>query len=363
MNSLDQPRFICFMKILGIETSCDETAAAVVENGRNVLSNAIYSQIEKHRPYGGVVPEIASRNHVIKLPGIIRDALEDAGETYDSIDAIAVTYGPGLASSLLIGYSAAKTLALRLRKPLIGVNHHEGHLHSVFMRKDAPTAEDVFPMLGLLVSGGDSSLVLMRGMGQYEVLGRTIDDAAGEALDKAAAVLNLGYPGGPIIQKTAEGGDPNTIRFPRGLDHVDRGKWAYKYERDFCFSFSGLKTALLTHVKKLDHAPEGDELRDIAASYQEAVCDALTSRVERALKRFPIKSFACAGGVSMNKVLRQKLSDLSQKTGDALLLCPPSFCTDNAAMIAGAAYEKYRLGKTGPEPEDVNPNLRLVDWI
>jgi N6-L-threonylcarbamoyladenine synthase len=350
------------MKILGIETSCDETAAAVVEDGRNVLSNAIYSQIAKHRPYGGVVPEIASRNHVAKLPGIIQEALDTAGETYDSIDAVAVTYGPGLASSLLIGYAAAKTFAQRLNKPLIGVNHHEGHLHSVFMKENAPAEEDVFPMLGLLVSGGDSSLVLMRGTGQYELLGSTIDDAAGEALDKAAAVLKLGYPGGPVIQQTAEGGNPDAIRFPRGLDSVDRGKWIYKYDRNLCFSFSGLKTSLLTYVKKLDHVPEGEELRDIAASYQEAVADALTVRVERALKRFPIKSFACAGGVSLNKVLRKKLSDLSVKTGDALLLCPPAYCTDNAAMIAGVAYEKFRLGKAGAEPTDVNPNLRLADW-
>jgi N6-L-threonylcarbamoyladenine synthase len=350
------------MKILGIETSCDETAAAVVEDGRNVLSNAIYSQIAKHRPYGGVVPEIASRNHVAKLPGIIREALEAAGETYDSIDAVAVTYGPGLASSLLIGYSAAKTLAQRLDKPLVGVNHHEGHLHSVFMKEDAPSVEDAFPMLGLLVSGGDSSLVLMRGPGQYELLGSTIDDAAGEALDKAAAVLNLGYPGGPVIQKTAEGGDPGYVRFPRGLDNADRGKWIYRYDRDLCFSFSGLKTALLTHVRNLDHVPEGDELRDLAASYQEAVCDALATRVERALERFPVRSFACAGGVSLNKVLRRKLADLAEKTGDPLLLCPPAYCTDNAAMIAGVAYEKIRQGRTGPEPVDVNPNLRLADW-
>jgi N6-L-threonylcarbamoyladenine synthase len=351
------------MKILGIETSCDETAAAVVEDGRTVLSNAIYSQIAKHRPYGGVVPEIASRNHVAKLPGIIEEALGAAGETYDSIDALAVTYGPGLASSLLIGYSAAKTLAQRMGKPLIGVNHHEGHLHSVFMKEDAPAEEDAFPMLGLMVSGGDSSLVLMRGTGEYEVLGSTIDDAAGEALDKAAAVLNLGYPGGPVMQKTAEGGNPDYIRFPRGLDSVDRGKWIYKYDRDLCFSFSGLKTSLLTHVKNLDHVPEGDELRDIAASYQEAVCDALTMRVERALERFQIKSFCCAGGVSLNKVLREKLTKLSEATGVPLLLCPPPLCTDNAAMIAGAAYEKVRLQKTGPEPDDVNPNLRLADWV
>ena len=350
------------MKILGIETSCDETAAAVVEDGRTVLSNAIYSQIAKHRPYGGVVPEIASRNHVAKLPGIIDEALESAGETLDSIDAFAVTYGPGLASSLLIGYAAAKTFSLRLGKPLVGVNHHEGHLHSVFMRPDAPAADAAFPMLGLMVSGGDSSIVLMRGPGQFELLGRTIDDAAGEALDKAAAVLELGYPGGPVIQKTAEGGNPDAVRFPRGLDSVDRGKWIYHYDRDLCFSFSGLKTSLLTHVKNLDHKPEGDELRDLCASYQEAVADALTVRMERAIERFPVKCFACAGGVSLNRVLRDKLTALSEKTGVPLLLSPPSLCTDNAAMIAGVAYEKIRLNKPGPEPADVNPNLRLTDW-
>jgi N6-L-threonylcarbamoyladenine synthase len=347
------------MKILGIETSCDETAAAVVEDGRTVLSNAVYSQIAKHRPYGGVVPEIATRSHVEKLPGIIKEALESAGETYDSIDALAVTYGPGLASSLLIGFSAAKTLALRLGKPLIGVNHHEGHLHSIFMKAAAPAPEEVFPMLGLLVSGGDSSLVLMPQPGRYELLGSTIDDAAGEALDKAAAVLNLGYPGGPVIQQTAEGGNPKAIRFPRGLDQPDRGKWIYKYDRTLCFSFSGLKTSLLTHVKNLDHAPEGDELRDICASYQEAVCDALVIRVGRALKKVPVKSFACVGGVSMNARLREKMEQLSGTTGIPLLLCPPAYCTDNAAMIAGAACEKMRLGLAIDEPSDVNPNLRL----
>ena len=350
------------MKILGLETSCDETAAAVVENGRKVCSNAIYSQIEKHRPYGGVVPEIASRNHVKKLPEILRQALEEAHETFESVDALAVTYGPGLASSLLIGFSAAKALALRLNKPLIGVNHHEGHLHSVFMAEDAPPPEEAFPMLALLVSGGDSSLVLMSEPGQYERIGTTIDDAAGEALDKAAAILNLGYPGGPIIQKTAEGGNPSAIRFPRGLDQPDRGKWAYKYDRDLCFSFSGLKTALLTHVKKLSAPPEGKYLQDLCASYQEAVCDALSSRVVRALDRMEIKSFACAGGVSLNKVLRAKLSDISKKTGIPLLLAPPSLCTDNAAMIAGAAYGKYMHNPANSTPEDVNPNLLLSGW-
>jgi N6-L-threonylcarbamoyladenine synthase len=350
------------MKILGIETSCDETAAAVVEDGWNILSNSIYSQIAKHRPYGGVVPEIASRNHVAKLPEIIEEALADADATYDSIDALAVTYGPGLASSLLIGFTTAKILSFRLGKPLIGVNHHEGHLHSVFMTAHALSEDAAYPMLALMVSGGDSSLVMMKGPGQYALLGSTIDDAAGEALDKAAAVLNLGYPGGPVIQETAEGGNPGAIRFPRGLESVDRGKWIYPYDRSLCFSFSGLKTSLLTHVRNLDHTPVGQELRDICASYQEAVTDALTRRVERAIETFPVKSFSCAGGVSLNSVLRGKLTALSEKTGIPLLLSPPSLCTDNAAMIAGAAYKKMQRGLSVNEPMDVDPNLRLKDW-
>lgn len=350
------------MNILGIETSCDETAAAVVRDGREVLSNVIYSQIAKHRPYGGVVPEIASRNHVKKLPVIIEDALKEAGLTFDSIDAIAVTYGPGLASSLLIGFAAAKALSLRLGKPLIGVNHHEGHMHSVFLRDSVP--EEVFPMLGLLVSGGDTSLVLMQGEGRYELLGSTIDDAAGEALDKGAALLNLGYPGGPVIQRTAEGGNPQAVRFPRGLDQPGRGKWAYKFDRNLCFSFSGLKTSLLNHLKKRGDEPLGEaELSDISASYQEAVADALATRVGRALEKYPVKSFSCAGGVSLNKVLRSRLEQLSEKTGIPLLLCPPAYCTDNAAMIAAVAYEKVRAGSIDADPEDVNPNLRLQDWV
>ena len=347
------------MRILGIETSCDETAAAVVEDGRRILSNVVYSQIAKHRPYGGVVPEIASRDHVAKLPGIVEDALREGNVAYDEIDALATTYGPGLASSLLVGFSFAVALAMRLGKPLIGVNHHAGHLHSVFMDASAPVAEtDAFPLLGLLVSGGDSSLVLMREPGRYETLGRTIDDASGEALDKAAALMNLGYPGGPVVQRTAEGGDPAAHAFPRGLDGVDRGKWAYRYDRRFCFSFSGLKTALRTKLERLDGTPSEAELRDFCASYQEAVVDALATRTERALIETRPKAFCCAGGVSLNRSLRERLQDLSEKTGVPLLLAPPGLCTDNAAMIAGVAYERFRLGKAFA-PRDVVPNLRL----
>ncbi len=351
------------MKILGIETSCDETAAAVVEDGRKALSNAIYSQVAKHRPYGGVVPEIASRNHVAALPGIIEEALSVAGIAYSSIDALAVTCGPGLASSLLIGFSAAKALAQRLGKTLVGVNHHAGHLHSVFMGNNFPEMVGMFPMLALLVSGGDSSLVLMKKPGCYQIIGSTIDDAAGEALDKAATVLRLGYPGGPVIQETAERGNAKAIRFPRGLEGIDRGKWLYRYDRDLCFSFSGLKTSLLTCVGSMDGSPAGERLSDVAASFQEAVVDALVQRTKRALERFEVKSFACAGGVSLNKVLRKKLTVLSARTGVPLLLSPPELCTDNAAMIAGAAFEQLKRNGAANEPTDVNPNLRLPDRI
>ena len=222
------------MKILGIETSCDETAAAVVENGNKILSNSIYSQINKHKPFGGVVPEIASRNHVIKLPEIVNCSLNDAQVSLKEIDAIAVTYGPGLGSSLVVGYSYAKSLSKILNIPIVGVNHHYGHLYSVFMRNDISSV-DLFPMLSLMASGGDTSLVLMNDIRNYEIIGTTIDDAAGEALDKAAKILGLGYPGGPIIQKTAEGGNESFLSFPIGLKNESRSKWIYRFKQKLLF--------------------------------------------------------------------------------------------------------------------------------
>lgn len=349
------------MNLLGIETSCDETAAAVVKNGA-VCSNVIYSQVAKHAPYGGVVPEIASRNHVKKLPGIIEAALQEADCSFDQLDGIAVTYGPGLASSLLVGWSAAQALSLRIGIPLIGVHHHEGHIYSVFLGDEPPVLDGAFPMLVLLVSGGDTKLVYMKQPGSYEVIGQTIDDAAGEALDKGATLLGLGYPGGPVIQKTAEGGNPQAVRFPRGLDGAG-GEWKFNYDRDLCFSFSGLKTALLYHVQNHPDVKEDKQvLRDVVASYQEAVADALTIRVARALERYDCASFACAGGVSLNKILREKLGALSDKTGVPIRLSAPKLCTDNAAMIAGAAAIRLSAGGSFSAPEDVNPNLRLADW-
>lgn len=348
------------MILLGIETSCDETAAAVLVDGA-VRSNIIYSQIAKHAPYGGVVPEIASRDHVKKLPGIIDEALMTAGYSYDQLEGIAVTYGPGLASSLLIGYSAARALSQRLNIPLTGVHHHEGHIYSVFLGENPPELDGAFPMMVLLVSGGDTKLVYMKGPGHYEIVGQTIDDAAGEALDKGALLLGLGYPGGPVIQRTAEGGNPHAVRFPRGLDNP--GEWKYDFDRKLCFSFSGLKTALLYHVQNhADDLEDEGKKRDLIASYQEAVADALAARVERALEQYDCASFACVGGVSLNKILREKLGRLSEKCGIPLRLSSPKLCTDNAAMIAGAAYIKWSAGNGFVEPEDVNPNLRLGNW-
>lgn len=349
------------MILLGIETSCDETAAAVLVDGA-VRSNIIYSQIAKHAPYGGVVPEIASRDHVKKLPGIIEEALHNAQCPYDKLGGIAVTYGPGLASSLLIGYSAARALSQRLDIPLTGVHHHEGHIYSVFLSENQPVLDGAFPMMVLLVSGGDTKLVYMKAPGHYEIVGQTIDDAAGEALDKGALLLGLGYPGGPVIQRTAEGGNPHAVRFPRGLDNVG-GEWKYDFDRKLCFSFSGLKTSLLYHVQKNPETIRDESAkRDLIASYQEAVADALAVRVERALEKYDCASFACAGGVSLNKVLREKLGTLSRKCRIPLKLSSPRLCTDNAAMIAGAAYIKWSAGNPFVTPEDVNPNLRLENW-
>lgn len=349
------------MIVLGIETSCDETAAAVLVNG-GVRSNIIYSQIAKHAPYGGVVPEIASRDHVKKLPGIMEEAMQTAGCSFEQLDGIAVTYGPGLSSSLLIGYSAARALSQRLDIPLTGVHHHEGHIYSVFLGENPPVLDVAFPMMVLLVSGGDTKLVYMKAPGFYEVAGQTIDDAAGEALDKGAMLLGLGYPGGPVIQRTAEGGNPKAVRFPRGLDNAG-GEWKYAFDRKLCFSFSGLKTALLYHVQNHPETLTDESAkRDLIASYQEAVADALATRVERALEQYACASFACAGGVSLNKVLREKLTRLSEKTGIPLRLSSPKLCTDNAAMIAGAAFIKWSCGYPFVTPADVNPNLRLADW-
>jgi N6-L-threonylcarbamoyladenine synthase len=340
------------MLILGIETSCDETAAALVRDGREVLSSAVLSQIARHRAFGGVVPELASRSHVEAMPGILREALASARCEWGAVDAVAATRGPGLASSLLIGLAAAKSLSLALNRPLVGVNHLEGHLYSIFLDPRCPPPASVCPFLALLVSGGHTLLVRVESVGRYEVLGRTLDDAAGEALDKGAKPMGLGYPGGPAIEKAAEGGDPDAVPFPRG--HGRRGETG----REYSFSFSGLKTSLLYYLRKHPDAGGSGGLKDVAASYQEAVFQALLDRVERALDAHRVSSFACVGGVARNRRLRALLSEAARARGLMLLLAPPEYCTDNAAMIAGVAGARP-LRRGDAASLDVDPNLPL----
>jgi len=347
------------MNVLGIETSCDETAVAVLSGPNRVLANVVFSQIALHRPYGGVVPEIASRCHVEELPGLLRAAREQARLEWDEMDAVAVTHGPGLASALLVGLAAAQALALRLDKPLLGINHLEAHLCSLFLDESAPPLAAAAPFVVLLVSGGHTSLVRADAPGRYRLLGQTLDDAAGEALDKGAKLLGLGYPGGPLIEKAAAGGDPEFIRFPRGLTQGQAGESAGGLDRDLCFSYSGLKTALLYYLKEHPGAAAGPDLPHLAASYQAAVFDALVERTARAIEREGVTTFGCAGGVSINRTLRARLARLAEQTGARLLLAPPAYCTDNAAMVAAAAFHRLPLppGAARQPALDVRPDL------
>ena len=348
------------MNVLGIETSCDETSAAVVRDGRMVLSNVVFTQIAQHRPYGGVVPEIASRSHVEEIAGIVQQAVDDAKLAWTQVDAVAATYGPGLASSLLVGLSASKALALRLGKPLLGVNHIEAHLYSLFLGQDAPSPEAVVPLVVLMVSGGHTSLIQIEKIGSYKLLGHTLDDAAGEALDKGANLLKLSYPGGPALEKAATGGDPAYVRFPRGLQHRVTGEWTGHLDRDLCFSFSGLKTSLLYYLKDHPELLTSDRLKDIAASYQEAVFDALLLRLKHAIEGHPVATMGCVGGVARNRRLREKLEQLSIDYGARLLLAQPEFCTDNAAMIAALAGAAGSRAVRDHADLDVCPDLTLT---
>jgi N6-L-threonylcarbamoyladenine synthase len=334
------------MTVLGIETSCDESAAAVVENGRTVLSSVVFSQVPLHQPYGGVVPEIASRSHVEKISGVIREALcaafgaagesEVRPEWWKRIDAVAVTYGPGLASSLIVGLSAAKGLALRLGKPLIGVNHIEAHIHSVFLSPGAPDPRELGPVLALVVSGGHSCWIDLPRPGCYTIIGQTLDDAAGEAFDKAAKLLGLGYPGGPAIDRVArQAARRDAVTFPKGRPKAGNPALG-ALQAELCVSFSGLKTALMYHLRE---QPPQDEARvaEVAAAYQEAIVEALAERCERALQSGRYRALAVGGGVSLNRRLRERLEQVSARAGVRLLLAEPRFCGDNAAMIAGLA--------------------------
>ncbi|NLL84310.1 MAG: tRNA (adenosine(37)-N6)-threonylcarbamoyltransferase complex transferase subunit TsaD [Lentisphaerae bacterium] len=324
------------MIVLGIETSCDETAAAIVRSGREILSSVVFSQIPLHQPYGGVVPEVASRSHVEKIGGVISDALTQANLPWSAIDAIAVTYGPGLASSLLVGLNAAKGLAVSLNRPLIGINHIEAHAYSPFLAPTAPPVEEAFPLLALVVSGGHSCLIEVNSLTDYHTIGQTLDDAAGEAFDKAAKLLDLGYPGGPAIDKAAAAAtNPAAITFPQGRVQPDNPGLG-TMDADLCASFSGLKTSLLYRLR--ENPPQSTaDINAIAAAYQAAIVNALAERCQLALSRGHYRYLAVGGGVSLNRSLRQRLQQVAAHTNTPLLLAEPRLCGDNAAMIAGLA--------------------------
>ena len=319
------------MNILGIETSCDETSVAIVRDGHDVLSCVVSSQIKDHAPYGGVVPEIASRGHIRQLPYVLQRALAEAELGWPDVDGIAVTYGPGLASSLLVGLSSAKALALRLEKPLYAINHLEAHLYSIFIGEQAPHPDATCPYVCLLVSGGHTCLARVNTVGDYEILCDTIDDAAGEAFDKGATLLGLPYPGGPTIDRMSREANREAVDFPRSGGRVRN----LQGDEITAFSYSGLKTALMYYLKNNPPDETGIELADIAASYQEAIVDALLIRVNEFVE--DDETLACVGGVSLNSRLREKLKALAAERNCPLHLAEPLYCTDNAAMIAGLA--------------------------
>lgn len=331
--------------ILALETSCDETAAAICSADGAILSSRIASQADIHRRYGGVVPEVASRNHVLHVRPLVEQVLADAKVNLSDIGAFAATSGPGLASSLLIGTSMAKALAVAGRKPFLAVNHMEGHLLSPFMADGGV----VRPCVALIVSGGHTMIVLVRGIADYQLIGKTRDDAAGEAFDKIAKMLGLPYPGGPEIDKTAREGNPKAIDFPRTM----------MAGKNFEFSFSGLKTSVLYELPKLDFT-QPQTLPDVCASVQEAIVDVLVEKTVAAAKKFRQKLVTVSGGVSCNRRLREKLTQRCERERLDLLLAKPEHSTDNAAMIAFAAAQRFALGQTSPLDADIDPNLPLV---
>lgn len=342
--------------LLGIETSCDETAAAVVDAGGRVLSNIVYSQIAEHQRYGGVVPELASRCHVQALPDVVETAMHQAGADWRQLKGIAVTRGPGLATSLLTGVVYARGLAYRLELPLYGVNHLIGHLHSIWLREGRAAEEPAFPHVVLLVSGGHTCLLRRENLFSWTLLGQTLDDAAGEALDKGARLLGLGYPGGPEIQRLAAKGDIAAIDFPRGNPPSGSGGWTYP------FSFSGLKTSLLYHLKKNPQDKEPGRIADTAASYQEAVVDTLVKRVKQVCDGERMTFIGCAGGVARNGRLREKLNRLGEQLGLPVRFADPAWCADNAAMIAAVAQACYVPKFPEGHATGVDPNLAVTDW-
>lgn len=331
--------------ILAIESSCDETAASVVKNGRCVLSNIISSQIAIHTLYGGVVPEIASRKHIEKINQVVEAALKEADVTLDDIDAIGVTYGPGLVGALLVGVAEAKAIAYAKKKPLVGVHHIEGHVSANYI--EHPDLEP--PLLCEIISGGHTHLVIVKDYGSFEILGRTRDDAAGEAFDKVARAIGLGYPGGPKIDKLAKEGNPHAIDFPR----------AHMEDAPYDFSFSGVKSAVLNHLNKCRMIGEPIVEADIAASFQQAVVDVLVDNAIRAAKDYHMDRLAIAGGVASNGALRAAMEAACEKEGIRFYRPSPIFCTDNAAMIGVAAYYEYQKGTRHGWDLNAVPNLKL----
>lgn len=335
--------------ILAVETSCDETAAAVVVNGREVLSNVISSQIALHTLYGGVVPEIASRKHIEKINQVMKEALEQAGKKLPDMDAVAVTCGPGLVGALLVGVSAAKAVSFASGLPLVGVHHIEGHISANYIENK----ELEPPFVCLVVSGGHSHLVVVKDYGEYEILGRTRDDAAGEAFDKVARAIGLGYPGGPKIDKVSKEGNPDAIAFPR----------AKVGDSDYDFSFSGLKSAVLNYLNSCEMKGEPFCQADVAASFQKAVVDVLVEHSMHALSSCGLKKFAIAGGVASNSALREALTKACEERGVTFYHPSPLLCTDNAAMIGSAGYYEYVRGVRHGYDLNAVPNLKLGDKI
>ena len=328
------------MKLLGIETSCDETAIAVVEDGRKTLSSAVSSQVELHAKYGGVVPEIASRQHVEAMIPILDEALREASTEIDGIDAIAVTHGPGLAGALLVGVNFAKALAYDIGVPLLGVNHLEGHIYAAWLDSDD---EPEFPFLALIVSGGHSDVVLVHGHGRYERIGETVDDAAGEAFDKVARLLELGFPGGPAIDRLAATAGDTSLRLPRA-----------RLDRPYDFSFSGLKTKVLQITR--GEAGEVPAPEELAAAFQESVVDSLVTKAVKAAADRGARQIVLAGGVAANTLLRK---DLVERSPVPVLVPPPALCTDNGAMIAAAAYRRLEDGERSNLDLDIEPGLKI----
>ena len=333
--------------ILGIETSCDETSAALLRNGREIIAHKIASQIQLHKKYGGVVPEIASRKHVEVINPLIDETMREGGISFDRLDGVAVTYGPGLVGALLVGVATAKALAYGLSLPLIGVHHIEGHISANYIEHP----ELAPPFLCLVVSGGHSHLIWVKDYGQYEILGQTLDDAAGEAYDKIARSLGLGYPGGPIIDKLAQKGDPNFVNFPR----------PYMKEPHYNFSFSGLKTAVINHLHTMKQRGQEYRVEDIAASFQQAVIDVLVAKTLRAARDKNADKVVLAGGVAANSALRAQLGKGCQDQGMELFYPSPLLCTDNGAMIASAGYYRLLEGKISNLTLNASPGLSLTD--